>query len=224
MRRLSQLLLAGVLWGAGLIVGGCATVPKEAIVLSHTMGQDLQEVHRSHLALIRVHFGDLRERVNTFIDTRWKPSYLRDFIKSGDLVGLATKPDPNDVLTGVGAWVDVAMEEIETKRQGLLKPIDAQEDTLVEIVEDAFNRLTRANAAITAHLNSLQKIQEVQDETLQALKLKDLRDRVNQGLVAASESAQDALNALEKDTKTIDKAGELKTKLQHRKRGGSGND
>jgi hypothetical protein len=188
------------------------------------MGSDLQEVHRSHLALIRAHFQGLRGQVNSFVDTRWRPSYLRDFIASGDLVGLATQSDPNEVLTGVSVWVTVAMEEIEAKRHALLAPIDSKEDSLVAAVEFSFLRLTRANAAITAHLQSLEKTQKFQDETLSAMGIKDLRDQVNSGLIRASNETQRALDELDRGLKAVDKASELKRKLEQRGKDGSRHD
>ena len=64
------------------------------------------------------------------------------------------------------------------------------EQGLLASVDSAFTQVMMANATITAHLNSLREVQEVQDEVLKALNLRDLRDRVNNALVDASNTAQ----------------------------------
>lgn len=206
MRRLAHLGLWLVVAGFSLVTAGCATVPREVVLLSQGMGEDLGDVEVSYRALIRTHFESLRRQVSTFIDTRWKPAYLREYIQRGQLVELATASDPAEVLEGVEDWVDVALEEIAAMRAGLLEPIDRQEDTLLVAVDEAFVRLTRANAAITAHLHSLRKVQEEQDRLLERAGLKSLRDRIDAGLVAASDSTQSAIERLERERSRLERA------------------
>ena len=90
-------------------------------------------------------------------------------------------------------------------RKGLLDPIDRDEKMLIASVDEAFARLVRANAIITAHLNSLRKVQEVQDEALKSLKLKDMRDKINQQLISASEKAADAIQKMQRAEKPLEK-------------------
>ena len=105
---------------------------------------------------------------------------------------------------GVSVWAEVAIEEIGSKRRELLDPIDAAEADLMTSVDEAFAQIIRGNATISAHLNSLRKVQEVQDEALEAVRLKDLRDRVNDGLVNASDMADRAIRELEEKGEVID--------------------
>lgn len=196
-----------VLATAGVLgAGSCATVPKEVVRLSQGVGEDIAAVQVSYRALIREHFAGLRAEVNTVIDTRWKPVYLREYIQSGKLVELATASDPSEALGGVEDWVDVALEEIAAKRRSLLGPIERQEDTLLTTVDEAFAQLLRANSVITAHLQSLRKVEEAQDRTLEQMRLRSLRDRINAGLVAASDSTESALERLERERKRLEAA------------------
>lgn len=212
----SHVALLGML----LAAGSCATVPKEVVQLSYSIGQDLEAVHASYRTLVRVHFDGLRDQVNTFIDTRWKPAALRSFIEKGKLVERATRPDPNEVLSGVGNWVDVALEGISRKRHQFLDPLDFEEQALLDTLDDAFAKLARANATVTAHLNSLRKVQEIQDEALQAMKLKDLRDRLDERLIEASRQTQRALEQLGGATKKVEDVERLKEQLLNKPEGG----
>ncbi len=205
-----------------LSVAACATVPKEVVQLSYTVGQDIEAVHSSYKALIRTHFDGIRMQTTTFLETRWTPVYLADFIKNGDLVAMAKDPDPVKAFEGVSAWAEVAVEEIENKKKELLTPIDQDEHTLLANVDEAFARIIRANATITAHLNSIRKVQEVQDEVLKSLKLADLKGEINNRLIEASRKADAALSKLEGVKGKVDALKEKKKELLDKRKGGAG--
>lgn len=179
-----------------LILVGCASVPKEVVELSYTVGQDLDTVHFSYKELIHTYFDNLRIQTIIFLETSWIPAFLKDYIQTGELVKIARDSDPTSVLEGVQDWVEFALENIETKKRELIDPINSDEVALLKIVDEAFSNLIRANATITAHLNSLRKIQEVQDDALKALNLKELRDKINKALTGASDRAKKALEDL----------------------------
>ncbi|GAH58718.1 unnamed protein product, partial [marine sediment metagenome] len=153
-------------------------------------------IHFSYKELIHTYFDNLRIQTITFLETSWIPAYLEDYIQTGDLVNIARDSDPTLVLEGVQDWVEFAMEKIEKKRRELIDPINSDEVALLKIVDEAFSNLIRANATITAHLNSLRKIQEVQDDVLKAMNLKELRDKINKALAGASDRAKKALEKL----------------------------
>ncbi len=165
---------------------GCARVPAEAVQLSYTVGEDLEVLHVSYKALIKEHFDGIRFRWNDYIDNRWTPEYLKNFIREGRLVEAARGDDPEEVFLTVKIWAETATKTVRKKRAALLSTINDKEARLNLAVDEAFARVMRANAMVTAHLSSLKKVQDVQDKTLEAFKLKDLRDEINQGLIDAS--------------------------------------
>ena len=192
---------------------GCASVPKEVVELSYTVGQDLNAVYLSYRQLIQTHFDGLRKQATDFLDNKWTPAYIKKFIKKGKLVERATNSDPNMVLLGVRLWAEVAVEEIEKKKKELIDPIDKNEKELLNSIDEVFAQLISANAAITAHLNSIRKVKEVQDEALQALKVKDLRDKINNGLIFASDKANEAIEKVKKAEGIIDDLAKKKEGL-----------
>lgn len=213
MGNIIRHVVSCIIMSSLFFVSACATVPKEVVELSYTVGQDMEAVHVSYRALIQRHFATLRGQATTFLHDRWMPAYLREFIKSGNLIGLAQDPEPLQAFEGVSVWTEVAMDEIDNKKKQLLDPIDTDEKQLLSYVDESFTRMARANAMITAHLNSLRKVQEVQDEALQALKLKDVRDQVNSALIGASERAAQAIENIKKAEQTIKEVDKQKQKL-----------
>ena len=69
----------------------------------------------------------------------------------------------------------------------------------------SFANTSWANATITAHLNSLREVQEVQDQALQALHVKDLRDKINKALVTASDKAAGGLDKIKEADAKLEK-------------------
>lgn len=197
-----------------LSLSACASVPREVVELSYAMGADLDEVQRTHEALIRLHFDDLRRRTDDFLVTEWQPTYLRRFIQEGELVALATDPDPNEVLGGVQDWTEVAIEEIQAKRHELLDPLDVQEQDLLETVGAAFARLRTANATITAHLSSIRAVDEAQGDALARLGLGDLRGQITAGLAEASRITEDGIRATIEADSLLDKAALLRERIR----------
>jgi hypothetical protein len=104
---------------------------------------------------------------------------------------------------GVNTWVEIAIKTIEQKKKELISPINDDEQNVLKSVDDAFARITRANATITAQLNSMRKVQEVQDNALKALSIKDLRDQINNQLISASNKAGSAIEQVAKAEKII---------------------
>ncbi len=199
--------------GICLLLPGCATVPKEVVELSYRMGQDTEAVHTSYKALIHSHFESLRAERLRYLDEEWTPKYIRSWIEDGrlrdvvkgDVVWSSEKGDfirpvagqeETALLATVTFWSVAAVQEIQGKRAELLEPLNEQENQLCAWVDNAFNRLYRGNATITAHLNSLRKVQEVQDSALAALNLKDLRDKINDELITVSDKAKEGLDAV----------------------------
>ncbi|MBU1073335.1 hypothetical protein KKG45_08815 [bacterium] len=71
------------------------------------------------------------------------------------MVGLASHSEPNPVLSGLQARTEIALEEIKAKHHELLDSLDAQKRDLLQVV----NVLSKANAVITARLNSIRNVQ-----------------------------------------------------------------
>ncbi len=172
-----------------LAVAGCASVPEESVELSRLIGSDLVALKSSHQALVSAYHDGLRAQANAFIDSEWKPKYLRKFIRQGKLVEAAQEGDPNVVLERVGYWAELAVRRIESRRRELLDPIDDSEAKLLQAVDQAFSRMIAANAVVTAHLESVRDVATMQDRLLEAFGVADTRDEINNALIEISDKA-----------------------------------
>jgi len=196
-----RMSLLSLLTSLVIFIGGCASVPKESVELSYTLGNDLESLHQSYEILITRYFDSLRGEVNSAIDRVFIPAYVNDFIKTGKLVENA-KAERADL---VEAWASIAVETIDRERAARIEPLDRAEEDLLVSVNDAFDKAIRANAVITAHLNSIRQVKEVQDEALESLELKDVRDKINDALAEASRRVEEITADVDEAAKGLNK-------------------
>ena len=160
----------------------CASVPEETVRLSAAVGKDIQQLYTGYRSTIRLSFEQMRQNGLAIIDKRWTPEYLKVLIVDGELVEAAKEGDTEYVEY----WARAAIEDIDQKRKDFLQPLQDKEDALLADIDEAFGRIIRANAAITAHLKSIRKVKDTQNEALQAVGLDDIQDKINTGLAEAS--------------------------------------
>lgn len=230
VRGLCVILLA-------VAVVGCATVPKESVELSYQIGVDLGSLAASYDRLVAQHFASLRAVRLDYLEKEWTPRYVKHWIEDGRLVDIATgklvwDDERQDfaaapahgaeaaLVASVTDWAAAAVADIEDKRAALVTPLVEQETQLRAEVAEAFRRLGAANAQITAHLSSLHHLQEVQDDALGALKLKDLVHTLTARLIGASNTAAEGLQAIRKADGLVDTASERIDTLRKKSTGG----
>jgi hypothetical protein len=205
------------------VLSACSTIPEEVVKLSYAVGQDMDALRASYKTLIHEHYETLRSRRQDYLDQVWKPALVKTWIADGHLVQIASgreiwsdeknafvdanpARDAGALLDNVSGWAEQAVDAIAKKRQELMGPLDAEEKELTASIEDGFSQVMRGNAAITAHLNSLRRVQGVQDDLLQAAGLKDLRTKINDKLSSASERAAKALDTVQEADKKLTNA------------------
>ncbi len=206
-----------------LLIGivGCASVPKEVVELSYRTGEDLTALHESYDKLIQMYFEKMRAERTAYLNDTWYPRFLENWMEHGQLVSVAkgeviwsdeqeklitTPPntDPKEAFRTLQDWVNYALYAYDVKEEALLKLLNEEELALRQDVQMAFLRIIRANAVITAHLNSIRKVKEVQDEALEALYIKDLRGRINNTLINISDKAAKELNKIRRIDESVD--------------------
>jgi hypothetical protein len=197
-----------------LVVGvicGCATVPKEAVELSYRIGADLKVLHHSYDSMIAQRFDEFRAARKAYLENEWIPIFLNDFIDRGRLIDIAkgevvrvdrqwVAPTPGQeeaqLLASVRGWSDAAVKRIDKKRAELLEPLDADEKAIRDDLRETFDRLGLANAHITAQMNSIRKVHEVQAQALDELGLKEVVARLDAAVIKISDKAEAGLREI----------------------------
>ncbi|WP_240696863.1 hypothetical protein [Vibrio kanaloae] len=104
------------------------------------------------------------------------------------------KPNRLAQLNGVKEWALVATDEIEAKRRELIVPLEKAESVMLTDIRQSFALMKQGNQTITAHLNSIREVQDVQNDLLESVDLEQLRNNINQQLSELSDQASQGLD------------------------------
>jgi len=222
----------------GLLASSCASVPKESVELSATVGRDIATVHKSHKELAHILFSRMKKDVNRFIDDVYAPYQIRtvmdrqyeiarsanpDDKKKSLLLAIneAVKPDAPDklqaaVLKGMDNLVGQIREDVEAMRNELLNPLTAQEDEYLGSIDRAYQQLHYANSIVTGHLSSVVKVHETQADLLKEIGVeRDLRKYASETLANTSDKIAKFVESAEKADSTIDKVEDRAKELKN---------
>lgn len=198
-----------------VLISACASVPKEAVELSYQIGEDLGALHHSCDAMVVSRFAEFRARRVAYLENEWIPLFLKDWVTEGKLVETARGEvvwsdeaddfvapmagrEEQQMLATVREWSEAAIDLIEEKRASLIDPLNHQEAEIRSDLLDAFDRMLRGNAHITAHLNSIRKVHDVQSEALDKLGLEEVVQKLDDAIVKVSEQAESGLQEIRK--------------------------
>jgi L-arabinose isomerase len=89
-------------------------------------------------------------------------------------------------------------EDVESMRNELLDPLDAQEAEVLGSIDRAYQQIHYANSIVTGHLSSVVEVHETQAELMQAIGVeRDLRITVGDNLARTSSTIGDLVQAAE---------------------------
>jgi len=212
-----QRLLVLAFIGFTLTMSACATIPKETIELSNTVGRDLEEVHRSHRAFATVLFDIMEKDVNKFINEIYAPAYIKKFAteyKLDDKVKGIVAAAPNNLLPVLVRFVEKSNETIENKRAELLNQIKAQRNQVINDIDTSYRQLQAAQALIAGHLASVMKIHDARNEVLKNVGLEGMREKLAENTEKVSNRISSLINEAEKAEGKMDKVEEALLKIK----------
>lgn len=213
------------------LVASCAQVPKESVELSTTVGRDVAVAHESHRKLAQTLFARIKRDVNRFVDNVYAPFQIQFVLEQqkrrkaegnpnnlfSGLEAAAQRPnDPKAQTTALGMMqyiVEDVRADVEQYRSIRLAPVLKQEEEVVAAIDRVYEQIKRGNATITAHLASVVKVHEAQDELLRKANLDGLRQKVGVSLSNASERVAEFVGKAKKVEGSVDKASAQVEKL-----------
>lgn len=197
-----------------LALAGCQSVPRESVEIANTVGRDLEEIHRSHLALAELHFNQQIDRANQFINETYRPAYIEEFAREfrlGERVELIVEQDAEILLPVLTRFVKVANDRIEAKRARLVDPIRAQRDAVIKEINTAYRQVQSAQAVVTGHLASIRDVREMQNEMLAGIGLEGLPGRIATTTARVSEGVSAVVAEGERlDQKVVEAAEKIR--------------
>ena len=185
-----------------LLMSSCASIPKETVTLSKTIGNDLQALHDSHCTTIKLYYDKIEDNINSFIRDTYSPYIIHNALKSeldkykkgeSSLYGIienagksSNKEDTEEALNIMLEFTEAANQQISAKKNELLIPVLKQENEILAAIDRSYRNTIYANATLTAFLESARKVKESQSEALSIVGLEGLDNTVTDKLVELS--------------------------------------
>ena len=192
----------------------CASVPRESVDLSQSIGTDLEMMQNSHKDLAVILFGRMKDDINNFVDNVYKPYQIRRLLQQEfedytfndpSLFGVMEmfKQDTaseETALLVVGVmqiFVEEVTVEVEAYRLELLTPIIEQEYEVLGRIDQSYSSARYANAVVTGHLSSVHKVNAARENTLGHLGLAGISQQFGTKLSSVSNTIQGLVNTVE---------------------------
>ena len=212
---------------SSLLMVSCASIPKETVTLSKTIGADLQVLHDSHRNMVQLYYSGIKANINTFIDDVYAPFVIHHVLESelnkhkdgeSSIYGIieqagktGRRSETEEALNVMLEFQEEANKQINTKRNELLSPILYQEREILSTIDQSYQNTIYANATLTAYLVSARKVKESQNEALGIVSLNGLDTTVTNRLVELSGYVD---MALEKGEKIDVKSNEAQQQIE----------
>ncbi len=229
-----KLKLTGILSVIFLIIS-CASVPKESVELSATVGRDLVVAHKAHREMAKVLFGRMKKDIHRFVDLVYAPHQINAAIArqkaladSADqelrnkslLLAInkafseqGTPKLQQKVLDAMQSMVGMILKDIEKTRLELIEPIYVQEKEMIQSIDRAYGQMQYANSVVTGHLASIRKVHDAQADILATIGVeRDLRTEVSHHLSNASNKVGEIVASSQGHYQTI---GQLTEKVRN---------
>lgn len=206
------------------ILGSCASIPRETVLLSQTLGKDLKELHSSHRNMVQLYYKKIKDNINVFINEVYSPYIINNMLeaemqgcKEGepslykaieDARKLATPEATENAMEYMQDFLEMVRLQIEEKRESLFSPIATQERKLLDKINHSYENVLLANTSISNYLKSIRKLKETQQEVLSMVGLSGADTAVINSLMTVSEKVNEAVKTGKKIDIESDKASE----------------
>jgi len=221
-----------------ILLTSCVSIPKESLVLSNTLGNDLVILHNSHRYIIQLYYQKIKDNINAYVEEVYAPYFIGKLLnieleryKNGesslfksieDVSKSPTSEVTKETLNYMEDVLGVVKQNMDQQKESLLSPIETQEKELLNKINRSYENVLLANTSITNYLKSVRKLKETQQEVLSMVGLSAADTTVINNLMIVSEKVNDAVRAgkkidIESDNalEEIDKLSEKIKKLTH---------
>lgn len=191
------------------LLTACASIPKETVTLSQTLGNDLVILHHAHRNIITIHFDQIKDDVNSFVDEVYTPFIIHYVLKSEFQKFKAGNPSLYGAIEDAGNSEDLkvtknaisvmqefqeaARFQIEKRRNELMTQILKQESDITAAIDQSYEDAIYANSTITGYLQSIRKVKAAQQEALSMIGLSGADTLITNSLVQISDRVSKAV-------------------------------
>lgn len=150
--------------GLSFILFSCASIPKEAPMLSQNLGIEIQQLESSHFQLVEVYFDLKRENARAYLQKVWLPKYATKFFSKPDIKEMwemvATIGSEKDRLMFLLVTAPALQTDIDKQYQFMIGPLDQLEKQLKSSLNEKYNNARSINNTLTSFLVSAAEVEQ----------------------------------------------------------------
>ncbi|MGA8853153.1 MAG: hypothetical protein WB492_03140 [Christiangramia sp.] len=142
----------------------CASIPKEAPILSQELGNEIQELENSHIKLVHTFFDLKRENVRTYLNNVWLPRFAEKYFEQEDIKTMwdviVTEASTEDRLQFIIVTGPELQNELNLQYQNMTQPLDEMESQLTNALHQKYSNTKSINNSLTSFLISASEVDE----------------------------------------------------------------
>lgn len=171
-QRFSAVLV--VFCAIAIFNAGCgATIGPAPAKLSAEVGDRISEMHELHQLALKHYFESERKQVETFLQEKWVPLFLKNFLSTSQLMeDLRHLDKESNQLPLIIKWIAEVQAAIERKRKEVLEPINKAETTARSQIRQEYIQMLKANGVVTARVEAAADRTKSQEQLLDTFNLK----------------------------------------------------
>lgn len=154
-----------------LLVGGCASIPKESPELSQEVGRRVAAMQEAHLRLVDKYFELKQAEINKIFEEEWIPAYAESFFAQPDVSNywekLVTGDDPEERLQFLTRLGPRMLEEIRQRRAEYMAPLNKLETQVKDSLRREYRQILSANNTLTSFLANSSKVAQNRERYLE---------------------------------------------------------
>ena len=163
--------------GLCAVLFSCASIPKEAPILSQNLGSEIQKLESLHFQLVGVYFDLKRENVRSYLQKVWLPKYAGNFFSEPDIKEMwefvATTGSEKERLMFLLVTAPELQADIDKQYQFMIKPLDQLEEQLKSSLSEKYNNVRSINNALTSFLVSAAEVEQNRQRYLNMVGITD---------------------------------------------------
>lgn len=195
-----------------LCISSCASIPKQAPLLSEELGKRISMLEQSHLRLLKTFFDQKRSVVDEFVEKEWVPVFAENIFANpkivevwNQIVSSGNKRDRLEFIMTLGPELQT---KINQKRLELIQPLDELEREIDAKLREEYNQTRSLNNSITSYLYSASKVEENRQRYLDMM---GVTDQTISTIINETDKAVDMLlNPVDKAQKAEDYINQIK--------------
>ncbi len=147
-----------------LFLDSCASIPKEAPVLSEQLKTEIQELENSHLSLVHSFFELKRKNVKDYINEIWLPRFAENYFKQKEISSMwdfvVDEASAEDRLQFILITAPELQKQINLQYDNMIEPLNKLEYQLEQALREKYSNVKGINNTITSFLISASKVDE----------------------------------------------------------------